>query len=200
MKNKKKIFTITIIIFSIIVILISIRFYKLFKIQKENEQNESKKNCYYYSVTPTDITEYWRKDGIMKMSFRQINENNNIIFWENTNTKEEFIFWNGDKKIYSNGNGGLLKRIPNGITLTDGIVSKLIMAINPTLQINTIKYNEKECYYLKISNQEEIIEKNSGLVLYSNYNGAERTIKYEFDSVTDNEISKPDINEYEFKK
>ena len=47
----------------------------------------------------------------------------------------------------------------------------------------------------KIGEQEEFIEKETGLILYSS-NGENRKITYSFDSVTNEDIKMPDINEY----
>ena len=66
----------------------------------------------------------------------------------------------------------------------------------PNLYICSKTYNEKSCYYIKFRQEEEIIEKDTGLILHKNDETTSRDVTYEFDTVTDLDIQKPDISQY----
>ena len=72
---------------------------------------------------------------------------------------------------------------------------RFLMAATPTLYIGTKNYEGKDCYYLKIDNNEEIIEKNTGLIVYSE-NGENRKINYNIGNITDKDVQKLDITQY----
>ena len=74
------------------------------------------------------------------------------------------------------------------------------MAINPTLYIGSKEYNGINCYYIKQFDYEEFIDKETGLILYSNYDNDIRKIYYTFDEVTDEDVKKPNIQEYTYKE
>lgn len=174
-------------IMAVLLLMIFIRYSILTKIQERNEESNRQANCYYYSETDKTIMEYWRKDGIMKLNVKQVNGVGNITFWKDTNTQEELTFWNEPIKIYTKETNGMIERLPNGMMFTEQKNIRLMMAINPTLWIGVKKYDQKECYYLKIGEQEEIIEKSTGLIL-SSRNGNGRKINDHFDKVTDLEV------------
>ncbi len=78
---------------------------------------------------------------------------------------------------------------------TDENSIRFLMDTNPMLHIGSKKYNDKKCYSFKIDEQEELIEKETGLILYSN-NVNYRKLNYSFDNVTDKDVEKLDITEY----
>ncbi len=194
------IITIIFILIVILIIIAIIRFFTLSKIQTDNEFYESQNNCYYYSETNNTITEYWRKGSIMKLNIKYFNNNSDMTFWKNLDTNEDLIFYNSNEKIYSNSNGGMIERLPIGITFTENIGTRILMSINPTLYIGSKEYNGINCYYIKQFNYEEFIEKETGLILYSNYDNDIRKISYTFNEVTDEDIKKPNIQEYTYKE
>ena len=195
--KKKKILGIILMILIVLIVIILFRYNIITTVQRKNKESNEKANCYYYSETEETIMEYWRKDGIMKLNVKQINGIGNITFWENTKTGEELVFWNAPEKIYAKGNGGMVKTLPNGMMFTDEERIKFLMAANPMLHIGSKKYNDKDCYYFKIEEQEEIIEKDTGLILYSS-NVSHRKLSYSFDKVTDKDVEKLNIEEYRF--
>ncbi len=75
-------------------------------------------------------------------------------------------------------------------------LSKFMLAINPTVYIGSLDYDNKECYYIKIGEQKELIEKETGLLLNTKSDSDERKLTYSFESVTDEDVEKPDISQY----
>ena len=194
------IITIVVILIILLLILAISRFYILSKIQENNEFYEAQNNCYYYSETNNAIMEYWRKDSIMKLNIKYLSNNSDMTFWKNSDTNEDLIFYNSNEKTYSNSNGGMIERLPIGITFTENIGTRILMAINPTLYIGSKEYNGINCYYIKQFDYEEFIDKETGLILYSNYDNDIRKIYYTFDEVTDEDVKKPNIQEYTYKE
>lgn len=194
------IITIIFILVIILVILAISRFSILSKIQGNNEFYESQNNCHYYLESNNAIMEYWRKNSIMKLNIKYLDNNSDMTFWKNSNTNEDLIFYNSNEKTYSNSNGGMIERLPIGITFTENIGTRILMAVNPTLYIASKEYNGISCYYIKQFNYEEFIEKETGLILYSNYDNDIRKIRYTFNEVTDEDVKKPNIQEYTYKE
>ena len=194
------IITIIFILLIILVVLAISRFFILSKIQENNEFYESQNNCHYYLESNNAIMEYWRKGSIMKLNIKYLDNNSDMTFWENSDTNEDLIFYNSNEKTYSNSNGGMIERLPIGITFTENIGTRILMAINPTLYIGSKEYNGINCYYIKQFDYEEFIDKETGLILYSNYDNDIRKIYYTFDEVTDEDVKKPNIQEYTYKE
>ena len=92
---------------------------------------------------------------------------------------------------------------------------KGLIATAITSQIKTATYNGEECYYVtrtfdKLKNEGKYVNKNTGLVInqmaseYENPDGTKGRIaggeyKYEFNKVTKEDFTEPNINEYEIK-
>ena len=94
--------------------------------------------------------------------------------------------------------GGMIEILPNANNVSPKDVT-FLASMMPMLHIKTINYENKDCYSLKLEDQIEIIEKDTGLILYGKYNTEERKVKYSFDTVTDKDVEKPDITEYKLK-
>ena len=86
---------------------------------------------------------------------------------------------------------------PSVMGYTEEKEIRFLMSLNILWQIGVEQYNGKDCYYIKEGESEFFIEKESGLILHSLYNGKiDRKIDYTFDTVTDENIKKPDLSEY----
>ena len=195
MRLWEKILNIILLIVLAIFLVVAWRYYALINIAEENSINLTKTNYYYCSESDDIIIECWRKDDIVKINMRQINRDRDITFWKDINTGEEYIFYNAINE-YSKNNGGILGSRPSSITTSYDKFSKFMIALNPTVYIGTENYDDKECYHIKIGEQEEYVEKETGLLLNTKYGDNERKLTYSFDTVTDEDIQKPDINEY----
>ena len=195
MRLWEKILNIILLIVLAIFLVVAWRYYALINIAEENSINLTKTNYYYCSESDDIIIECWRKDDIVKINMRQINRDRDITFWKDINTGEEYIFYNAINE-YSKNNGGILGSRPSSITTSYDNFSKFMIALNPTVYIGIENYDDKECYHIKIGEQEEYVEKETGLLLNTKYGDNERKLTYSFDTVTDEDIQKPDINEY----
>ena len=195
MRLWEKILNIVLLIVLVIFLVVACRYYALIDITEENSINLTKRNYYYCSESNDIIIECWRKDSIVKINMRQINRDGDITFWKDINTGEEYVFYNTVKE-YSENNAGILGSRPSSITTSYDNFSKFMLALTATVYIGTENYEDKECYHIKIGEQEEYVEKETGLLLNTKYGDNERKLIYSFNNVTDEDIQKPDINEY----
>ena len=74
----------------------------------------------------------------------------------------------------------------------------IILALNPMVKIRTKEYDNKSCWYLKNGQEEVYIDKETGIVLYnkSEQSGREIKLKYSINTVTDEDVAKPDLSDY----
>ena len=211
MKLCKKILIGILAILIIMLLIILYRYNILNTIEQRYIISNEKSNLYYYSeainyypennTTSTTISEYWRKDGIVKKYMRVVDGKGTLTFWQDTNTDEEqLVFWSEPEKIYSKSQVSILRIFPYPSTANYETYIRFLIASNPNLHIKTIEYDNKKCYHIKINNQEEIIEKDTGLVLYRYDNGNEIKTNYNFGNVTDEEVRKPDTTQYKFRE
>ena len=195
MKLWKKILIVILIIFIILSIFVIYRYNVLSNIYQKNNEKFSASNYYYYSKTDDTIMEVWKKDQITKVILKQVNGEGDITIWKDEGTGEEYTLYN-KQKIYTESQGAVLGIIPSGFAIIPDISSRILVALNPMTYIGKKEYDNKECYYVKIDKQEELIEKETGLIIYSNSELGERNINYRFNNITDEEVEKPDIEEY----
>ena len=85
---------------------------------------------------------------------------------------------------------------PTSLTTSYDNFNKFLLALNPTVFIWTKEYDGKDCYDVKVGEQEEIIEKETGLLLSTKFEDNERKLSYSFDTVTDEDVKMPDISQY----
>ena len=66
------------------------------------------------------------------------------------------------------------------------------------IKINTKEYDNKSCWYLKDRQEEVYIDKETGIVLYNKNEqlGREIKLKYSINTVTDEDVAKPDLSDY----
>ncbi len=196
MKKWKKIVLVICIILVMLVLMVAWRYHVLTKIAEKNQVSNSKTNYAYHSETEDMIMQCWKKDNIWKIQLKQITGEGNMTFWQDNNTDEKLLLWNSQKKYATSGE--ILAATPTGfsITLPEDNHTRFMMAMTPMLFIGTTRYNGKSCYVMKMGNQKEYIEKETGMVLYSKTQGSERKLTYDFDSVTEQDVKKPDISTY----
>lgn len=205
LKLFKKILIILVSILVILLVVILYRFLSLTKIQKNNEKANEIANIYFYSETDQSISEYWRKDGIIKQIVKSNEGEGNLIWWLNTNSNECYALI-PESKTYIESSGGISTIFPSSIASMKTSWERFLMAINPTISINVKEYNNENCYYLKFfmsSTVEEIFDIKTGLLVYekgqrSVGEGVESFSRYDYsiNSVTDEDVAKPDLSEY----
>ena len=195
MKLWKKI--VFVILGMVVIYLLSVlyRYTILTQIEERNEISNSRANYYYKSISNDTIMECYKKDGITKINLKQIQGDGDITFWKDGNTGEEYCFWN-PQRTYSENAGGIMIAAPSSMTSGPDFISRLMVSLNPLVFIGTQKYNDISCYNIRFDGLYEIIEKESGLVLYSSDESYMRMIEYSFDTVTDEDIAKPNLMDY----
>lgn len=199
MKLWKKISLIILGVIIIYLISIVYKYNILLRVEEKNEISNSSTNYYYNSISDDTIMEYFKKDNIVKINLRKLNGDGDITLWKDNNTGEELCLWN-TPKIYSEKAGSVIDTMPTSIINTSDFVTRLSISVNPLAFIGTTKYNNVSCYSFKFDNLYEIVEKETGLVLYSSDSSYIRNVKYNFNIVTDDDVKKPDISEYTLNK
>ena len=195
MKVWKKILLIALVIFAVYACSVIYKLIILSNIDKKNKISNSKENYYYYSISNDTLTEYLKKDGIIKMHVRQAKGNGDITFWKDSKTGEQLIFWN-EAKLYDKAEGGILESMPTSMFTSIEPTIRLMIAAHPFVFIGSQTYNEIQCYNIRFNSVYEVIGKDTGLVLYSNEDNYIRNVQYKFNTVTDEDVAKPDLSEY----
>ena len=166
-----------------------------------NKANEIKdeKNYYIklesYSEGQMNILETYYKDNKSYATMTIYSKENNIIKMTSYKNGQEKIgtIQNGDKKILSNNGDITVQPI---FFAYDNILENLIIAI--TTNIEKVNLNGTECYMIKDGNTEKFIDANTGLAIKMIDNRNNRTVdyKYEYGTVKDSDIIKPDTTGY----
>lgn len=122
----------------------------------------------------------------------------NLTLWKNFENDEEYTLYNNEKKYSSIGTEIISNELQaNHIYLLD-YNNTIILALNPMVKIRTKEYDNKSCWYLKNGQEEVYIDKETGIVLYnkSEQLGREIKLKYSINTVTDEDVAKPDLSDY----
>ena len=195
LKIWKKLILIVLVLLIIYAISVAYKLIILNKISEKNEENNNLDNYYYFSIANNSLMEYFKKDSIIKINMRQARGNASITFWKDCNTGEQLMFIN-ETKQYDKAEGGILENIPISMLVSYDFTTNIMLAIHPFVFIGTQKYNDIECYKIKFNTVYEVISKDRGLLLYSNDGNNMRNIQYKFNTVTDDDVAKPNLSEY----
>ena len=83
--------------------------------------------------------------------------------------------------------------------ITDDSEQRVYLALLPLLWTGYGEYDGIDCYVLSIEGQKEYVDRETGLLLARFYNNKQKeNIEYEFGEVTDEDIAKPDLSQYEY--
>lgn len=194
---KKKIILAVLIIVVILVLLFMWRLITLNNIKKLNEESIKISNIYYVEESGSTIEEFWKKDDIIKEKINSGLNNSDMTFWKNSNTNEEYTIFESSNTYLIGAEGMAYEPQANNIYLLDNN-NIIILALNPMIKINTKEYDNKSCWYLKDRQEEVYIDKETGIVLYNKNEqlGQEIKLKYSINTVTDEDVAKPDLSEY----
>lgn len=185
----------------LIILIIAIRWKILYNIEEIYAQTELKDNWYYYSDSEDSIMKVYRKENVWKMNIRQKNGDGNLTFWKDTSTGESYVFWENNIKKYAKDEGGFVLDLQTSSMSAKNNNTSILLAATPFLWIGTGKYDNKDCYVIKIEEQKEYIDRETGLLLaVFEDNKQIRNIEYEFGKVTDEDVAKPDLSQYEYAK
>ena len=196
---KKRIaLVVVIIVVLLLVVLFLWRLITLNNIKKLNEESIKISNIHYVREGNDSIVEVWKKDNIVKQNMNNISGSVNLTLWKNFKNDEEYTLYNNEKKYSSIGTEIISNELQaNHIYLLD-YNNTIILALNPMVKIRTKEYDNKSCWYLKNGQEEVYIDKETGIVLYnkSEQSGREIKLKYSINTVTDEDVAKPDLSDY----
>ena len=196
---KKRIaLVVVIIVVLLLVVLFLWRLITLNNIKKLNEESIKISNIHYVREGNDSIVEVWKKDNIVKQNMNNISGSVNLTLWKNFENDEEYTLYNKEKKYSSIGTEIISNELQaNHIYLLD-YNNTIILALNPMVKIRTKEYDNKSCWYLKNGQEEVYIDKETGIVLYnkSEQSGREIKLKYSINTVTDEDVAKPDLSDY----
>ena len=196
---KKRIaLVVVIIVVLLLVVLFLWRLITLNNIKKLNEESIKISNIHYVREGNDSIVEVWKKDNIVKQNMNNISGSVNLTLWKNFENDEEYTLYNNEKKYSSIGTEIISNELQaNHIYLLD-YNNTIILALNPMVKIRTKEYDNKSCWYLKNGQEEVYIDKETGIVLYnkSEQSGREIKLKYSINTVTDEDVAKPDLSDY----
>ena len=207
------------IVCSILITLLCIILYRylmLTRIYNLHLQTNKLTNVYYHAETTLNTIDFWKKDNMLKRVENDTNADKSGTFWRNLNTDESLLILDSSKIYVYTPSGQPSENLPYGFIINyDTILKRLKLAINPFVVVKNAKYDNKNCYSLNFNgndffdNTVEFYEKNTGLLLFesghSQFINSQESINYEakytykLDIVSDEDVEKPDLSEYELK-
>lgn len=195
----KRFFLIVLFVVLLLGLIIGVRWRMLYNIQESYNNTTLLNNWHYYSDADTTIMNVYKKGSIWKMNVKQKNGDGNLTFWKDLRTDESYVFYEAPLKQYTESYDGMLLDLPQFGFATDDESDRLLIASIPNWWIGFEKYDGKDCYVIKIESHKEYIDKETGLLLATfDDNKQTRSVEYEFGKVTDEDIAKPDLSEYEY--
>lgn len=198
-KIRNIIIALIVIIFILIVGYVTYQYVLLINLYELKENNKVFSNIYFKQISNSQTIEYYGLDNIVKVSFKQNNDDGDILAWNDYENNEYYTLFNNDNTY--NTKHSIEYDIPifnrsNNMSSID----KLLFAINPTKNISTLDYNGYECYKIEDNNYTVYIDKSTFIVVYEKINNEETITNYEINSVTEDDVSKPDITNYVLKE
>lgn len=193
--KKKIIFIVILIILILLVSIFGMRLSKLNKISELRDESKKISNLYFTEEGSSSITEFWKKDNIIKQNVRLKSGDGNITFWKDFEKDEGYTIFN-NSKTYNVG-VEVISTQPqaNNINCLDN-KNILLLSINPMFKITSKKYNDRDCYYIKSGQDEVYIDKEYGITLYQKNELNEYKVNYSVNTVTDEDIAKPDLADF----
>ena len=183
----------------VLILIIGIRWRILYNMQEKYNKTALDDNWYYYSETEDTIMNVYRKGTIWKTNTRQKNGEGNLTFWKDTSTGESYVFFENPVKKYKEDNEMFTSILLTSSLSTNDNSTRILMAATPIMWIGTGEYDGKDCYTIKAEGQEEYIDKETGLLLAIFQDNKQiRSIEYKFGEVTDEDVAKPDLSQYEY--
>ena len=183
----------------LIILIIGIRWRILYNMQETYNKTALDDNWYYYSETEDTIMNVYRKGTIWKTNTRQKNGEGNLTFWKDTSTGESYVFFENPVKKYKDDNEIFTSILLTSSLSTNDNSTRILMAATPIMWIGTGEYDEKDCYTIKAEGHKEYIDKETGLLLAIFQDNKQiRSIEYKFGEVTDEDVAKPDLSQYEY--
>lgn len=209
--SKKKILLLILLIVLVILIAFLVVTFRKFIIVKNMQSKIAMKeqNSNYYRKTTTTgeqgetITEAYVKDNKKFVSIKKISNDKEekILLYDNGTTINVYREIGDEKTFIPNGSSEIVLNLTNWLeTFND--YHTFICCIKA--KITETVYEGKECYVIKnfeepnLKEEKELyIEKETGLCLKSTIMNQTSIIEYEFDNVSDEIFTEPDMNLYQ---
>lgn len=161
-------------------------------------------NVYSIQGDSVNISKSYNKDGkylsLIQTKVNDINDIRKLTVYK-TDNEGVAIIQSGDKKIAILNNnivGGTQVISFKDIATMNTLQKLLFSAIT---RIDTEECNNKECYYIEISDGWKVwLHKENGTIVREINGGFVTERNYEFDVVKDEDIVKPDISDCEIQK
>lgn len=183
----------------VIILIIGIRWRILYNMKESYSKTTTKDNWHYYSDSEDTLMNVYRKGTVWKMNMRQKNGEGNLTFWRDTSTGEAYVFFENPIKKYKEDEGAFIPDLQPSSLDTNDNSTRILMAATPIIWIGTGKYDGIDCYTIEAEGHEEYIDKETGLLLAVFQDNKQiRSVEHEFGGVTDEDVAKPDLSQYEY--
>lgn len=161
-------------------------------------------NVYSIQDNSVNIVKSYNKDGkylsLIQTKVNDINDTRKLTVYKSDN-EGLAVIQTGDNKIAILNNNviGGVQVVTFGSVADMNILQKLLFST--ITRIDTEECNNKECYYIEISDGWKIwLDKENGTIVREINGGFVTERRYEFDVVKDEDIAKPDISDCEIQK
>ncbi len=201
--NKKiklweKILIVFMIFFIILAIIVGIRYSTLSKIYKNYEQSKSSTNYYWRSESNDAVIEYWRKDAIRKINVKRAGDEGGFVIWRDDINKNSYMIYAQTQRYAINKAKDLLNTFPISMLGNGTTMEKFVIAMTPSISISSRKDGDKTYCILSKADSVNVIEKDTGLIIYGEEGSRFRKIEYSFGTVTDEDVEMPDVSGYTY--
>lgn len=186
-----------ILLYGIYVVYEYCMFDKLYKLASNLPELD---NVYFEQDTSRQKITYYKLNDIAKMQIESKNGEGTIVAWNDYGDDEYCNLFTKDQTYntvhcveYSVPYYDLTK---NNWSVKD----KLIMAMKPTENVTSAKYNGYDCYKYTSNGQVTYIEKENGIIVYEKLENEETITKFTVNTVMENDVEKPTTDGFTFKK
>jgi len=208
MKLWKKILLVVLAIFILFSIHVIRNFIILSNIQNLSEEYSDKTNyvanVYSIQTDSINIMQSYNKDGksltFVKTDVTNSNSIRKLTLYKDSEETIGVIESDGKKVAMLNNNGISGIQVVTFKSIADmNVLQKLLFSV--ITRISTEDCNNKECYYMQISDGWKVwLDKENGTILREINSGFVTERTYKFDIVKDEDITKPDISDCEMQK
>jgi len=197
MSTKKIILIIICVVIALYVGVSVWKYNTLINLNKKYIESTKSSNLHYYMDSDASTLEYWRKDNIIKKVMKRKDNNIQLIWWGNYDTNEILFIVPSSQQYSDENNFSPFDQLPTSQFVTSDSPT-FLMSILPNFIIYSKDYNNEKCYCLKFGSITEYVSIDNGLSIFYRENNVEATRKYGFDTVTDEDVAKPDLTGYSY--
>lgn len=170
------------------------------KTNQELSDNYIEKSLKYSNGTMIEIIGYRKdQDYITTINYFNVDGQNSKMVHYKKNNEKLYLLETRDKKIQFEGERMISFQPGISFDTTSYFIGNVQTA--PFIKIETLNIDDKECYVIKYSNEDRIVDKETGIMIktvhYENDGISTTEYSYEFGSVKDSDIQRPDTTGYE---